>query len=312
MDVPTAQELAAYTIAQQHPVTADWIRPQERLRLLAAEHGLDVRMATDLDFAGARRDQFAPELPTEYLLNSWERIADDLDVMVSMRWEGGAPDRPFVDACALSRPLGPDEDVLLARAAVRRYGRLGPRYVRWWSREIAGHYPGTLQDKRFLAAPLRKLVDADVPAMLTLMTCDDLDHYDDARDAYAAIDHEHPAHREQATLEAKDDLEELHRAGTLFDVRFNGEWIGYLGAQRGHKLGLAGYKIAELVLARHRRGRGLGRHLTTLLARELLARGEPQDAVIIGTIHNDNLGARRAAELSGRQDIGGWVRLQLT
>lgn len=310
MNIPTAQQLAAYTLAQQHPATAGWIRPQERLRLLALEHQLDVRMATDLEFATMRRDRFAPELPSQSLLNAWETIGYHLGVMFSMRWEGGDPDRPFVDACALSRAIGRDGEVeLLGRAGLRRFGRLRPRYVRWWSREPAGHYPGTLQDKRFFAAPVGDLVDTDVLTTLGLRKAEDVDHYDAAREAYATVDREHPAHPDQATLEPKDDLEELRRAGTLFDVLLDGDWCGYLGAERGHKLGLDGYKIAELILTENTRGRGLGRYLTTLLARELASRGEQEDTVIIGTIHYDNLGARRAAELAGRRDIGGWVRL---
>lgn len=71
------------------------------------------------------------------------------------------------------------------------------------------------------------------------------------------------------------------------------------------------YQVAELILMQSARGRGLGRYLTTLLAQEMAASGEPEDTVIIGTIHDDNRGARRAAELAGRQDVGGWVRLPL-
>lgn len=310
MNLPTAEELATYALAQQHPASAGWAEPQQRLRLLATEHELDVRMATDLDLATTRRDRFAPDLPVPVLLNSWEIVADDLSVMLSMRWEGGDPGRPFVDVPALSRALNTADDVRLVQyAAWRRFGRLGPNYLRWWSREAAGRFLGTLQDKRFLAAPVRDLVDAEVPAALSLRTAEDLSNYDSARAAYAATDHQHPAHPEQAALEPKDDLEELRQAGTLFDVILDGDWCGYLGVEPGHKLGLDGYKVAELVLTERARGRGLGRYLTNLLAQELQTRGEPAGVVIIGTIHYHNLGARRAAELAGRTDIGGWVRM---
>lgn len=172
MNIPTAQQLAAYTLAQQHPATAGWIRPQERLRLLALEHQLDVRMATDLEFAAMRRDQFAPDRPSEDLLNTWEAIADDFGAMLSMRWEGGDPHHPFVDACALSRPVETDEDVRTLRTAARDiFGSFQPHYLRWWSCERAGHHPGTLPDKRFLAGPVRDLVDADAPGLAVPQDC---------------------------------------------------------------------------------------------------------------------------------------------
>lgn len=309
MTIPTAEQLAAHSLVQQHAVTKEWSERAQRLRLLAAEHELDVSMATDLDFATARRDRFAPDAPVEIFLNVWEMVAKDLSVMLSMRYEGGDPGRPFVDACALGRAIESSDDVDHVRqVAWDRFGRLGPRYLRWWSREPAGHYPGTQQDKRFLAAPLSRLVAIDVPSQISLQVARDLEHYHEARRAYASVDHEHPRHPDQAHIETLGDLEELRRDGTLFDVLLDGRWCGYVAAERGHKLGLDGYKIAELVLTEDARGHGYGSYLTSLLARALMGRGAARRSVIIGTIHNDNIGARRAAERAGRLDIGGWVR----
>lgn len=144
--------------------------------------------------------------------------------------------------------------------------------------------------------------------MLSLRVAQDLEHYGEARQAYAAVDHAHPEHPDQAAMETAEDLDELRRRGNLFDVMLDGRWCGYVAAERGHKLGLDGYKIAELVLTEGARGRGYGRYLTSLLARALMDKGAAPRSVIIGTIHNDNIGARRAAERAGRLDIGGWVR----
>ncbi|GAA2756414.1 hypothetical protein [Actinopolymorpha rutila] len=67
------------------------------------------------------------------------------------------------------------------------------------------------------------------------------------------------------------------------------------------------YVVQELVLAKGFRGRGLGLHLTTLLARALTDDGR----VLVGTIHADNRGAREAAERAGRVDVGGWIQVPL-
>jgi len=309
MDTPTAGQLAHSTLVQQHPATADWLSRGRRLRLLALEHEPDVRMTTDLEFAAMRRDRFGPELPTEFFLNSWEPVGDGLWAMLSARWEGGDPARPFVDASALSREITDVAEVrLLGSAAARRFGAIRPCYLRFWGRQPPGAFPETLPDKRFLAAPIRDLVDADVPAGLVLRVTDDLSHYQDACVAYAAVDHVHPEHPGQAAVSSAEDLDELRRAGTLYDISSDGRWSGYIGAERGHKLGLDGFKISELILTESARGQGLGPSLTTLLARALADRGEPEQAVIIGTIHHDNRGARQAAERAGRIDVGGWVR----
>jgi hypothetical protein len=50
-DLPTAAELAAFTLAAQHPATHDWLDRAARLRNLTDDHEFDLQLATDLDLA---------------------------------------------------------------------------------------------------------------------------------------------------------------------------------------------------------------------------------------------------------------------
>lgn len=311
MPVPTSRELAIYTLAQQQPVTYRWSTQSDRLALLSVEHQLDVDMVTDQEFAGRRRDLFAPDQSIDLFLNSWHVVGPDLGVMFSMRYEGGDPGSPFVEASALSRPVTDPMDIAAVAAVAReRFGALRPAYLRWWSPEPVGAITATSQDKRFLAAPLSQLVDQPVSDQLTLEPTADVAHYDEAADAYASLDRLHPAHHRQARIEARADLDDLAWTGLLFDVFVHDRWSGYVAAEAGHKLGLAGFTVAELILTEPARGHGLGRFLTTMLARALLNHGRPEQ-ILIGTIHHHNTGAVRAARQAGRHDIGGWVTYPL-
>jgi len=309
--VPSARELAYCALPAQHLLTRRWVDDAERLDLLAEWHTIDARLATDLEIAAARAQRFAPGHAPEALLNRWVPATPDLTAMVSMRYEGGDPAKPFVDATPLSRQLRADDLAPLARAAIQTYGRLQPRYLRLWSAEPSGRFAGTCPDKRFLAAPILSLRaggDQPVPAELAIVPARTMEEYDRAQSAYAVVDNAHPEHPSQAALQDFEDLEESLQAGTLFDVTVGGDWAGYVATTtNGDTLGLPAYVVQELILTPQTRGRGYGRHLSTLLARAL----PDQTRVLIGTIHADNRGAREAAESAGRRDVGGWIQVPL-
>lgn len=308
--LPTTFELARGTDIGQHPRTRAW-EDDQRLPRLAVDHELDLRLATDREIAADRARLLDVGQEAEAFLNRWAPVSDDLDAMLSIRFEGLDPKRPFVDACGLSRPFTAADAGPLAAAAGRAYGGFAPSYVRVFSAEPLDVLPGTRRDKRFLAAPVGELADESrpVPAGLQLRPTNDLRHWDAAAAAYAEVDAAHPAHPRQASLQPHEDLQESVAAGTLFDVLRDGEWVGYVGAtiDTRSSLGLPAYEVQELVLTAPARGQGLGPHLTTLLARSL----PDPDRVLIGTVHADNRGAVAAALAAGRHDVGGWVQVPL-
>lgn len=300
-DLPDAGTLAALTLAQQHPLTRVWAGDESRLAALADDHDEDLMLAVDLSVARLRRDRFASGHPVELLLNRWLPVGDDLEAMLSMRYEGGDLRYPFVDASVLSRSVTTADFARLADAARFCFGVLGPLRLRIWSAEPAGRFPGTISDQRFLAAPLSDLRSNTSPPDLTLRPAVNLAHYDNARAAYRSVDRSHPNHPRQAAIQDRESLEQSRQAGLLFDVLLGQDWAGYAAILPKGMLGLPGFTVQELILAEHARGRGLGRHLSTLLARI----APDDEGVLIGTIHRDNLGSLGAASDAGRHDVGG-------
>jgi hypothetical protein len=311
--LPTTRELAGHFLTAQHPLTRRWVDDAVRLDLLTVNRAEDTMLATDLEFAALRARRFAPRLPAETFLNRWTEVEGDLAAMMSMRYEGGDPRLPFVGATVTSRPLTAADLPALAKAAAQAYPELHPRYLRLWSARPAGWFAGTGPDRRFLAGPvatLRAGFERTPPAELILTPATTLEHYEDAERAYADVDVNHPLHPTQATVAGREALAETLAAGMLFDIRVGADWAGYVAVTTtatGDTLGMPAYVVQELILAGRFRGRGLGPHLTTLLARAL-----PDDSrILVGTIHADNRGAREAARRAGRADVGGWFQVPL-
>ncbi|MGC4944212.1 GNAT family N-acetyltransferase [Kribbella sp. DT2] len=306
--MPTATELAAYSLAAQHPVTRTWVADDVRRVLLAEQHALDVELATDLGIATVRAERFAPGHPPELLLNRWTPVGD-LHAMLSMRYEGGDATKPFVDATPLTRPVGAGDLQALAEAARREYGVLEPRYVRLWSAAPIGHFPGTGVDRRFMAGLVSELRShLTSPPELRFAPAKDLANYPRAVAAYEAIDRAHPGHPDQAKIEPAENLAESVEAGLLFDVLVDGEWAGYVCAFVNEEtLGMPAYVVRELILDPAYRGRGYGRYLPTLLTEAL----PDERPILLGVIHANNRSALEAAKASGRIDIGGWFQVPL-
>ncbi|MBB5232731.1 hypothetical protein [Deinococcus budaensis] len=304
--LPTAADLAAFSLAAQHPLTRTWVDDRTRLALLAEEHAFDLQLATDLDLAAQRADFLNVGQPPAAFLNRWAEVGPDLGAMLSIRFEGLDREKPFVDASVTTRPLTPDDLPALQQAALDVYGAFQPGRLRVWSAAPLEGWtaalPGASADLRVLAAPLAALRRRGVPDGLTLRPARDLTHHGEAVAAYAAVDARHPQHAGQARVIEEDDLRACIEAGTMFDVLWRGSWSGYAGTLPETQLGLPAQVVQELLLAPHARGHGLGPPLSTLLARALPG----DERVLSGTIHGENLGARRAARNAGRHDVGGW------
>ena len=310
-ELPSAADLARFTLATQHPLIRSWQPDGERLERLIEAHAFDLHLATDLELAAQRSAFLDVGQEAQAFLNRWVRVSDDLEAMLSIRFEGLDRSKPFVDATVLSRPFVHSDLEALVRAAREMYSAFNPLYLRLWSAEPDGHFAGTGPDKRFLAAPLSELATRQAPPELSLSPTRDLSRYLDAQTAYASVDAAHPAHLGQAHVQSEEDIQESIDARTFFDVLVSGTWAGYVGATHeteGDTLGLDAHVVQELILAPEFRGRGYGAALSTLLAAALPERGR----VLIGTIHAENVGAQRAAKAAGRVDVGGWVQVRLT
>lgn len=300
-ELPTAAELATFTLATQHPATHGWMDRGARLRNLTDEHEIDLQLATDLDLAAQRAEFLNAGPAAPAYLNRWVTVSADLHAMLSIRFEGLDVTKPFVDVSVTSRPIVRADLPALADAA-RVYAAFHPPRLRVWSAAPLTDWADLDPDRRVLAAPVGHLRGHPVPEGLTLTPTADTSRYADAQAAYDAVDAAHPHHPYEARLLPAEDLQECIDAGTMFDVHWRGGWAGYAGTLAHPQLGLDAQVVQELLLAPHARGHGLGAALSTLLARHL-----PDPAqVLSGTIHGRNRGALNAATRAGRHDVGGW------
>ncbi|MFK7601778.1 hypothetical protein ACI3L1_06155 [Deinococcus sp. SM5_A1] len=207
-NLPTAAELARFSLVAQHPLTLGWCSEPERLANLAEEHAFDLQfdlqLATDLELAGKRAEFINVGPPAEAYLNRWVTVSSGLDAMFSIRFKGMDVGKPFVDVSVTSRPVLAQDFPALIESAPREYGDFHPPRIRIWS--AAEGFSGLRPDQRVLAAPLTELGGGEVAPELRLKPTADLSNYADAQAAYAAVDAAHPKHPGQAGLLSEEDL----------------------------------------------------------------------------------------------------------
>lgn len=278
----------------------------ERRAALAEELSFWLDTACrDLDFATGFRDA-APDVgqPAEAYLHRWLPLRTGGHVLAGIRYLGLDPELQFVGIAGSDRVLVPRDQPALRELARARFAAFRPGFVLLETADQADAWPGSRQEKRRVVGQLGELRARPVPAGIEARQRPDVDHYERYVDLWRAHHEEDPRRRRWGRAESLEDLAALADQGLLFDVEVDGGWAGVLAAEPAARWGARGATVVELLLDPAVRGRGLGRHLSTLLARELPM---PDEQLLFGEIHHANQAAYRAALAAGRVDVGGEV-----
>jgi L-amino acid N-acyltransferase YncA len=261
--------------------------------------------ARDMTYASEFARHAPPRgLPDKAYLDRWLSLGDGFHVLAGPRYLGRDPDLPFVGVSASDRPLRPPDRDRLVSLAGTEFAAFGPGFVMVTTADPVGAWPGTTPEMRYVAGLLGDLRRRPVPPEVTTRPRRDLDVYPRYRAIHDAHVRDEPVHARHARCESRDDLEDLAARDLLYDILVDGVWAGLLAAEPDSRQGMRGATVVELILDRPYRHRGLGRHLSPLLARELPM---PDDRVLMGTIHTGNTASYRSALAAGRVDVGGEI-----
>lgn len=309
-ELPSLGMLVVAADASLHP----WVRAHvpEAIRRAALEEELGFWLNTaarDMEYATSYA-QAAPESgePPEAYLDRWLPLSNGGHILAGPRYLGRDPDLPFVGVSASDRPLRPSDRAGLVAVARTSFEAFRPRFVLVTTADPISAWPDAGSELRQVVGLLGDLRTHGTPPRLTTRPRTDTDFYGRYRAIHEAHVKADPRHARYARCEDEEDLKELASSGLLHDVLLDGTWAGILAAEPDSRRGVKGATVVELLLAPEHRGRGLGKHLSPLLAKALpLA----DDECLMGTIHADNAPAYHAALASGRHDVGGEVRLPL-
>jgi GNAT superfamily N-acetyltransferase len=239
-----------------------------------------------------------------------------LRVIAGIRFRNLDSGHPFVSIEHASLPIGTlASTAQLMDTMKAEFAAFGPRSL---SFDHPSHLPlrvqGAAGDLHVLIAPAQAMATmlAAPPGLerVTLVPAADIGFYERYVALYDDIYQERPWARNEVRVEDRETLEDCREQGLLFHVRIDEVWSGIVAAVRwGAAAGGAvrGIQVAEIVLAKSARGRGLGIAVQRRLA-EHIAASEP-NTTIWGTVAHVNLPMRRTAERAGRTDIGAtyWV-----
>jgi GNAT superfamily N-acetyltransferase len=309
--LPTIDVLVDAADAALHPWVHEHVSEPDRRSALAEELGFWLDTAARDPAYAASFAEVAPqsgEPPASYL-DRWLPLArDDGHVLVGPRYLGRDPDLPFMGVSGSDRPLGPADAEPLAALARQEFAAFAPSFVLLTTSDEIGAWPGTLAEQRQLVGLLGDLRRRSTPPGLSAAPRTDTAIYDRYRQIFDDDVAREPAHGRHTRAETRDDLQELAEQGLLLDVEVDGEWAGIIAAEPDARRGVRGATVIELLLDRPFRGRGYGKHLSTLLARGVAL---PDDQCLMGTIHADNTTSYRSALAAGRVDVGGEILVPL-
>ena len=308
-DLPTLETLVDAADAGLHPWVHDHIAEPVRRAALADELGHCLHTAAqDLSYAAAFAEVAPPVgQPVTAYLDRWLPLGD-AHVLAGPRYLGRDPNLPFVMVTASDRPLSSADHADLEAVARGHFAAFSPGFAMLTTAEPIGAWPGTTPELRQVVGLLGDLRRLDAPSDLSVAARLDTAFYDFYQAIFDRDVARDPGHARHTRAEDRQDLQDLADRGFLFDVLVDGDWAGLVAGEPDARHGVRGATVVELILDQPFRGRGYGRHLSTLLARAVPL---PDDECLLGTIHADNLPSYRSALAAGRVDVGGEIVVPL-
>lgn len=296
---------------QASPALRAWFEPPVLRRGIEGFLTADVERLTSDELAR----EFAHSCPVpgaepDDFKNRWLEVAGLGATLAGIRFWSLDLERPFVTVVASERlPRTPGDLADAAHALSEAFAQFSPKHIRIflpYDAPLAPTGPEQFWEKRVLAAPLHELRTRPTPSAydrVQLKPAADTSSYPRYRQAFEDLLEDSPIHREYTRMETEEDLADLAKAGTLFDVFVDGHWAGLTAVDEGNEEGVEGYRMIEILLARHARGQRLG----GALQRRLLEALPDPSKLLLGTIDVRNVAAIRTAERVGRIDVGGYL-----
>jgi L-amino acid N-acyltransferase YncA len=307
-ELPDLEVLVDAADAGLHPWVHEHVSTRARREALAEELGFFLDTAArDPEYAAsfAELAPYSGEPPASYL-DRWLPLSTGGHVLAGPRYLGRDPDLPFLGVSGSDRVLTPADAEPLTTLAREHFAPFAQKFVLLSTSDPIDAWPGTRPEQRQVVGLLGDLRRRALPPGLRAVARGDTAHYDRYRQIFDDDVARDPAHARHTRAETREDLQALADQGLVFDVEVDGEWAGVLAAEPDVRRGVRGATVVELVLDHAFRGRGLGRHLSTLLATAVTL---PDDQCLMGTIHADNTTSLRSALAAGRVDVGGEITI---
>lgn len=306
------QKLVTARVDQAPPELRSWYGERNLRRQLSESLEEDVDRTDNQELA----ELFAHHCPvpgaraSDYF-NRWQPIRGLGWGLVGIRFWSLDLNRPFITVVASTELPAHQQALATAVAELQHlYREFRPKHIRFF---LPSHHPlqadgtGLFWEKRFLAAPIDKLLELPKPenferVKLRPATTIDYPRY---RRAFTELLRSSPKHAEYTRLESEQDLAELARDGNLFEIVVDERWAGTAAVDSDCEEGLKGYRMVEFLLTGDYRGQRLGTAAQRRLAEKLDRKSGRR--VLFGSIDARNEAPIRTARRLGRIDIGGYL-----
>ncbi|MBD3676342.1 MAG: GNAT family N-acetyltransferase [Planctomycetaceae bacterium] len=216
-------------------------------------------------------------------------------LLTGIRFKGCDVTQPFVDLIAWTG--NPQRDWITAVA--EEYAPFRPLWMRYaWCEREPEPWGGEV-DQFVYAGPARGEIDAEI------READHLDWFDEFQTDFEAWRQADPLGQEVAPAE-RQELEACLERGKIVIAERDDSFLGMAACLWSEDRAFAGWMMMEEYVVRDQRGRGWGSRLQQALMATL-----PQEDLVWGTIHKDNISSQKTAARCGREIVETWWLTQL-
>jgi hypothetical protein len=278
----------------------------------------DIKQGTDQNLAYEfwQIVQIPGTSPADYRV---KLIAMDEDeyVLASIQFANLEASRPFIEVEHRSFDLYSRQKVTdCAHQIALHFKVFDPEYVRFsdWTGALYGpDGNGIICENRLLAAPLnrlRMLPPPDQYHRIHLRQEYDLEFYPRYSDAYDAFHAERPDLKKPVFKEPRASMERYVKNEFVYSIFIDDQWAGVVTVIDHREWIFNGHMIADLILIPQFRAKGLGAAVQRCII-DTLDDFERNELMLMGTINPKNDAALKAAQSTGRVDLGGKYQVYL-
>lgn len=295
-----------HSFSDIHPLLKDWLHSEELFNPIISYLDVEFAQLNNLEFAQSFKDTFPDiDVPANQYLNHLIEIEMDSFVIAGIRFKGLNPEKPFVDIIS-NYSIYSEKQLMTILNKINQFFRaFKPLAIRFWSSQLDTceyyHHQALKIDQHYLANLVKHIKTKPLPPkfdLIKLKPITNLDFYPKYERAYQEFIENSPILSQEVLIEAPEAFDICIQHQLAFEIYYRDNWIGIIAAMPSIFRELSGYCVFEEIISVPFQRQGFAKAAQRHLIHQL-----PEDCLLWGSIHANNLPSLKTAKKNYRHNI---------